>query len=116
MNRLRRIRARRLLAIPMLGLVALLAAMLAPARAALAHPLDVYLQATYLTVGPAQIVVELDLTPGVLVAPQILPELDTDGDEVISDAEGQAYYAALKTRLRAEKTVNAAAAASAVSN
>jgi len=32
------------------------------------------------------------------------------------DAEGQAYYAALKTRLRAEKTVNAAAAASAVSN
>lgn len=95
MNRLSRMGPWRLLAIPMLGLVAVLVAMLAPARAALAHPLDVYLQATYLTVGPAQIVVELDLTPGVLVAPQILPELDTDGNEVISEAEGQAYAAAV---------------------
>jgi nickel/cobalt transporter (NicO) family protein len=58
---------------------------------ALAHPLDEYLQATYITVAPTQIVVELNLTPGVLIAPQILSQLDPDGDEQISDAEGQAY-------------------------
>ncbi|MCB0171886.1 MAG: hypothetical protein KDJ97_15170 [Anaerolineae bacterium] len=64
---------------------------------ALAHPADVYLQATYITVAPTKIVVELDLTPGVLVAPQVLPLLDTDGDAQISDAEGQAY---VETMLR----------------
>ena len=56
-----------------------------------AHPLDQYLQATYITVAPAQIVVELDLSPGVLVAPETLAALDTDGDQQISDAEGRAY-------------------------
>src|SRR5438067_9050604 len=75
----------------LLGLIALLPGLLALPAAALAHPLDVYLQATYITVAPAQIVVELDLSPGVLVAPQVLPQLDSDGDQQISDAEGQAY-------------------------
>src|SRR3954447_13349085 len=75
----------------LLGLGALLLAVLAPPLAALAHPLDVYLQATYITVAPTQLVVELDLSPGVLVAPQVLPQLDTNGDQQISDAEGQAY-------------------------
>jgi hypothetical protein len=37
--------------------------LLAPPQAALAHPLDVYLQASYITVAPTQIVVELDLSP-----------------------------------------------------
>ncbi len=68
---------------------------LAPPRAALAHPLDVYLQAMYITVAPTQIVVELDLSPGVLVAPQVLSELDPDGDQQVSDAEGQAYVDAM---------------------
>jgi nickel/cobalt transporter (NicO) family protein len=79
----------------LLGLVAVLLAMLAPPGVALAHPLDVYLQATYITVAPTEIVVELDLTPGVLVAPQVLPELDTNGDQQISDAEGQSYVDAV---------------------
>src|SRR5438477_12960560 len=79
----------------MLGLIALLLGLLAPPVAALAHPLDVYLQATYITVAPMQIVVELDLSPGVLVAPQVLPQLDTDGDQQISDIEGQAYVGSL---------------------
>jgi len=74
-----------------LGLIALLLGLLAPPPAALAHPADVYLQATYITVAPAQIVVELDLSPGVLVAPQVLPLLDADGDQQISEAEGRAY-------------------------
>jgi hypothetical protein len=69
--------------------------LLTPPQAALAHPADVYLQATYITVAPTQIVVELDLSPGVLVAPQVLPQLDTDGDEQISEAEGQAYVDAM---------------------
>ena len=74
----------------LLGLLTLLAWLALPQTAS-AHPLDVYLQATYITVAPARIVVELDLSPGVLVAPQVLPQLDTDGDQQIADAESQAY-------------------------
>lgn len=91
MNPLRTIGRRRRFLIPLLGAVALLFVVPAPPSVALAHPLDVYLQATYITVGPKRIVVELDLTPGVLVAPQILPALDTNGDQQISDAEGREY-------------------------
>lgn len=75
----------------LLGLIALLIDLLAPPVAALAHPLDVYLQATYITVAPTTIVVELDLSPGVLVVPQMLPQIDSDGNQQISDAEGQTY-------------------------
>jgi nickel/cobalt transporter (NicO) family protein len=94
-NQPRSIRRRGLRLPLLLGLIALLLALLAPPLAALAHPLDVYLQATYITVAPTQIVVELDLSPGVLVAPQILPQLDPNGDQQISDAEGQAYVDAM---------------------
>lgn len=73
------------------ALFAVLLALLATPLTALAHPLDQYLQATYITVAPAQLVVELDLSPGVLVAPQALALLDTDGDQQLSDAEGRAY-------------------------
>ncbi len=75
----------------LLGLTTFLLALLASPMVVLAHPLDVYLQASYITVAPTQIVVELDLSPGVLVAPQVLPQLDKDGDQQISDAESQAY-------------------------
>jgi nickel/cobalt transporter (NicO) family protein len=95
MNEPRNIKRRGLRPILLLGLITLLLGLLAPPQAALAHPLDVYLQASYITVAPTQIVVELDLSPGVLVAPQVLPQLDTDGDQQISDAEGQAYVDAM---------------------
>src|SRR4051812_32206942 len=91
----RSIRRRGLRPTLLLGLLALLLMVLAPPGAALAHPLDAYLQATYITVAPAEIVVELDLTPGVLLAPQVLPQLDRDGDQQITDAEGQAYVDAI---------------------
>lgn len=91
MKHLRSTWQRRLRSLPLLGLTAVLLALVSPPRAALAHPLDAYLQATYITVAPTQIVVELDLTPGVLVAPQVLAELDSDGDQEITDAEGRAY-------------------------
>lgn len=77
--------------LPLLGAVAMLVALLLPSGTARAHPLDIFLQASYLTVGTGQIVVELDLTPGVLVAPAALTEIDSDGNAQISDAEAQAY-------------------------
>jgi ABC-type nickel/cobalt efflux system permease component RcnA len=55
----------------------------------------VYLQASYITVAPTQIVVELDLSPGVLVASHVLQGLDTNADQQISDAESQTYVDAV---------------------
>ena len=52
MMKSRSIRRRGLRPVLLLGLSALLLAWLAPPRPALAHPLDVYLQATYITVAP----------------------------------------------------------------
>ncbi len=83
--------ASRLRSIAALGLLALVLAVLVPPAVTRAHPLDEYLQLTYLTVAPTQIEVELDLTPGVLIDPEILAEIDTNGDHAISDAETGAY-------------------------
>jgi nickel/cobalt exporter len=69
----------------------LVAMLVLGANPAVAHPLDVYLQATYITVAPGHVDVELDLSPGVLVAAPVLAALDLDGDQQISDAEGGAY-------------------------
>ena len=76
--------------LPLIGVIALLLAALATDEA-LAHPLDEYPRATYITVAPTQIVVELDLPPGVPVAPRVLPLLDPDGTQTVTDAEGRAY-------------------------
>ena len=73
------------------GFIALLFTLFAAPKAALAHPADVYLQATYITVQPTQIVVELKLAPAVLVAPALLTTLDANGDQQIGEAEWQAY-------------------------
>ena len=90
MNTIHRIR-RSIVLLGLVGLLVPLLALLAPPRAALAHPLDVYLQASYITVAPAQVVVEVDISPGVLVAPEVLARLDTDGDQQLGDTEGRAY-------------------------
>lgn len=82
-----------------LGLIALLLSVWARPQRVLAHALDAYLQATYLTVSPTRIEVELNLTPGVLLAPQVLLQLDPNGDQQISDAEGQAYVDAVLQRV-----------------
>ncbi|MEZ4624132.1 MAG: hypothetical protein R2843_04940 [Thermomicrobiales bacterium] len=65
-----------------------------------AHPLDQYVQMTYITVEPTEIVVELYITPGVLIAPDVLAELDANGDEVISEAESYAYIAPMVDALQ----------------
>lgn len=58
---------------------------------ALTHPADVFLQASYITVAPSEIVIELDMAVGVLVAPQMLPLIDSDNDQYISEVENQSY-------------------------
>jgi len=56
-----------------------------------AHRLDEYLQATTISVEKDRIQMQLRLTPGVAVFPIVLPNIDTNLDGVISEAEQQAY-------------------------
>ena len=75
----------------LLGLMCLLASALLPAKEALAHPLDEYVQNTYIDLAPGRTTLQLNLTPGVLVAPQVVALIDADGDGEISETEGEAY-------------------------
>src|SRR5438132_8629712 len=61
------------------------------AQSASAHRLDEYLQATRLSLASNQIGVEIDLTPGVDVAPMIFALINTDHDGRISASEGETY-------------------------
>jgi hypothetical protein len=71
-------------------LAATLAATL-PAQEASAHPIDEYVQNTYIDLAPDRTTLQIDLTPGVLVAPEVVALIDADGDGEISEAEGEAY-------------------------
>jgi hypothetical protein len=64
----------------------------------MAHPLDEYLQALYLQLGTDRIGVELDLTLGVLVGPQVVSLIDSNGDGQISQDEAQTRLAACPSR------------------
>jgi hypothetical protein len=61
------------------------------APAASAHRLDEYLQATRLSIAANQVGVEIDLTPGVDLAPMIFALINTDHDGRISASEGEKY-------------------------
>ncbi|MEJ7655347.1 MAG: hypothetical protein WKH64_19450, partial [Chloroflexia bacterium] len=74
----------------LLGPIWLLAAAL-PAQEASAHPIDEYVQNTYIDPAPDRTTLELNLTPGVLVAPEMVALIDTGGDGEISETEGDAY-------------------------
>ncbi len=74
------------------GVLLVLSVLIWPSVAS-AHSLDQFLQSSYVTVAPHSVSVELDLTPGVLVAPQVLREIDTDSNKQISAAETRAYAA-----------------------
>jgi ABC-type nickel/cobalt efflux system permease component RcnA len=78
-------------AIGILGLICLLTSMLLPAKEAVAHPIDEYVQNTYIHPAPDHTTLELNLTPGVLVAPEMIALIDTDGDGEISETEGEEY-------------------------
>jgi hypothetical protein len=56
-----------------------------------AHRRDEYLQAARVAIDPDRLEIELDLTPGIAVAEQMLAEIDRDGNRSISDAEAHAY-------------------------
>lgn len=56
-----------------------------------AHRLDECLQAARIEISPQQLRIELDLTPGVAVAEQVIQLLDVDRDERISPSEADAY-------------------------
>ena len=71
-----------------LGVVAVL--LLFPATA-LAHRLDEYLQATRLAFARDRIVLKIDLTPGVDVAPTVFAQIDSSRDRQISEGESRAY-------------------------
>ncbi len=63
-----------------------------------AHRLDEYLQATRIAVGQGIVDVEIDLTPGMNVASQVVTFIDVNNDGALSSAERDAY-AALVVRL-----------------
>jgi hypothetical protein len=59
--------------------------------AAGAHRLDEYLQAARLVASPNDVIVEIDLTPGVSVARTVAGLIDRDRDGAISPTESEAY-------------------------
>ncbi len=71
-------------------LAAIVFALAMPAATS-AHRLDEYLQATRLSLARDRITLEVDLTPGVSIAPAIVTLLDRDGDHAISPIEAGAY-------------------------
>ena len=56
-----------------------------------AHRLDEYLQATRLLIDIDRVTLDVDLTPGVSVASQVIAWIDTTRDGQISDVERAAY-------------------------
>jgi len=64
---------------------------LAAAAPASAHRKDEYLQAARIAIDPGRVRVELDLTPGIAVADDVLRQIDTDHSGTLSDAEMDAY-------------------------
>jgi hypothetical protein len=56
-----------------------------------AHRLDEYLQATTISVQRDRVQAQIRLTPGVAVFPVVLPNIDTDANGGISEAEQRAY-------------------------
>lgn len=77
----------------------LLLALLALPSAVFAHRLDEYLQATLVDIEPGEIRLDINLTPGVAVAEQVLALIDRDRDGVITTNEASAYADLVKRDL-----------------
>ena len=67
-----------------------------------AHRLDEYLQAARIGIDPDRVRIELDLTPGVSVAPRILTEIDRNHDGAVSREEARGYEARVTGDLHLE--------------
>jgi hypothetical protein len=85
--------------IAILRYLALLLVFLGFPRTVLAHRLDEYLQATLVAIEPEGLRLEINLTPGVAVADQVLALIDRDRDGGISTNEAAAYAQLLKRDL-----------------
>src|SRR5947208_17070076 len=77
----------------------LLLALLALPSAVFAHRDDQYLQATLVAIEPSGVRLQINLTPGVAVAEQVLAQIDRDRDDAISKNEAAAYAKLLKRDL-----------------
>jgi len=75
----------------MLGPLPLIIAVIAFAPAAHAHRLDEFLQATIVDIGPGDVRLRINLTPGAAVAEPIVTLIDRDRDGAVSAAEASAY-------------------------
>jgi nickel/cobalt transporter (NicO) family protein len=72
------------------------------AAPASAHPTDEIVQQVYLTPAASGLTVRLDLTPGVLVAPQFARAIDADGDGTLTAAEVDAHVATVRSAVTAQ--------------
>jgi hydrogenase/urease accessory protein HupE len=63
--------------------------------AAFAHRLNEYLEATTISLSRGKVFLELRLTPGVAIVPDVLRNIDLNGDGRISGSEQAAYLAQL---------------------
>jgi hypothetical protein len=79
--------------------LALLLALLAFPSDVFAHRDDQYLQATLVAIEPSGIRLQINLTPGVAVAEQVIAQIDRDRDGAISKNEAAAYVKLLKRDL-----------------
>ena len=77
----------------------LLITLLALPSAVFAHRDDQYLQATLVAIEPSGVRLQINLTPGVAVAEQVLAQIDRDRDDAISQNEAAAYAELLKRDL-----------------
>jgi len=58
-----------------------------------AHRRDEYLQAARIAIEPTRVDIELDLTPGIALAPNVVGDIDRDRDGRVAAAEAGAYAA-----------------------
>ncbi|MDX2005211.1 MAG: hypothetical protein SFU83_08040 [Meiothermus sp.] len=67
---------------------------------AVAHPIDELVQASYLSLSPDALELELNLTPGAQVAAPMMQLVDTDRDGLLTQAEVERYAANVLSELR----------------
>ena len=82
-----------------LGRLTLLLALLALPAVVFAHREDQYLQAALVAIEPSGVRLQINLTPGVAVAEQVIALIDRDRDGAISQSEAAVYAESLKRDL-----------------
>ncbi len=78
------------------------AILLATAVGVSAHRRDEFLQAARIGIAPGRVDLQLDLTPGIAVADDIIAEIDRNRDGVLTAAEQQAYVARVLSAISLE--------------